>query len=60
MKFFTISRIRQAIGHLNSFKSGWVIGPLVVTSVNVVEKAGGLEVATGQAALGGSCRVSLV
>ena len=29
MKFFTISRIRQAIGHLNSFRSGWVIGPLV-------------------------------
>jgi energy-coupling factor transporter ATP-binding protein EcfA2 len=29
VKFFTISRIRQAIGHLNSFKSGWVIGPLV-------------------------------
>ncbi len=29
------------------------------TSVKVVEKAGGLEVATDQAALGGSCRVSL-
>jgi energy-coupling factor transporter ATP-binding protein EcfA2 len=29
VKFFTISRVRQAIGHLNSFKSGWVIGPLV-------------------------------
>jgi hypothetical protein len=31
-----------------------------VTSVNVVEKAGGFEVATVQAALGGSWRVSLV
>ncbi|CAH0279583.1 hypothetical protein ROS9278_03904 [Roseomonas sp. CECT 9278] len=30
-----------------------------VTSVNVVENADGLEVATAQAALGGSCRVSL-
>ena len=29
------------------------------TSVKVVEKAGGLEVATDQAALGGSCRVSV-
>ena len=31
-----------------------------IASVNVVEKAGGLEVATDQAALGGSCRVSSV
>ncbi len=31
-----------------------------VASVNVVEIASGLEVATAQAALGGSCRVSLV
>ena len=31
-----------------------------VTSVNVVEKAVGLEMATVQAALGGSCGVSLV
>ena len=31
-----------------------------VTSVNVVEKAGGLEVAMAQATLGGSCWVSLV
>ena len=34
--------------------TGWV------ASVNVVEIASGLEVATAQAALGGSCRVSLV
>jgi len=33
---------------------------LPVTSVNVVENADGLEVATAQAALGGSCRVTLV
>lgn len=32
----------------------------MVTSVNVAENADGLEVATAQAALGGSCRVSLV
>ena len=31
-----------------------------VASVNVVEFADGLEVATAQADLGGSCRVSLV
>ncbi|HEV7455230.1 MAG TPA: DUF1289 domain-containing protein [Roseococcus sp.] len=31
-----------------------------VTSVNVVENGDVLEVATAQAALGGSCRVSLV
>ena len=31
-----------------------------VTSVNVVEIVDGLEVATAQAVLGGSCRVSLV
>ena len=31
-----------------------------VASVNVVEIADGLEVATAQAALGGNCRVSLV
>ena len=31
-----------------------------VVSVNVVENADGLEVATAQAALVGSCRVSLV
>ena len=31
-----------------------------VASVNVVENVDGLEAATAQAALGGSCRVSLV
>jgi hypothetical protein len=32
----------------------------MVAPVNVVENADGLEAATAQAALGGSCRVSLV
>ena len=46
-------------GTIFSFKlEGFPHGP--VTSVNVVEKANGLEVATAQAALGGSCKVSLV
>ena len=42
-------------------RQGWVQGyNAQVTSVNVVEFADGLEVATAQADLGGSCRVSLV
>jgi hypothetical protein len=36
-----------------------VLADAVVASVNVVEFDCGLEVATAQAALGGSCRVSL-
>ena len=45
---------RKDAAHSVSFRSR------KVTSVNVVENAAGLEVATAQAALGGSCRVSLV
>lgn len=37
-----------------------IVANLRVASVNVVEIADGLGVATAQAALGGSCRVSLV
>ncbi len=39
---------------------GAIIAGAVIASVNVVEIAFGFEVATPQAALGGSCRVSLV
>lgn len=55
-----LALLRQLVAGLQAYSEFGIGGSTRVASVNVVENVGGLEAATAQAALGGSCRVSWV